>query len=257
MAWNDPRAFVGQCEHGIHRGQRSLDAAARINVDERIQLVEVGVARVDHVRDAKVDHRVTVGMRPRNMHRADFVAVQMQGHRVVEGHQWQRCRRGRRLGALDELHRLRDAQPRADVVLGDDDCACLRVVLVAASVVAVPVRVQHEAHRLGTELGEFGVDARGERRVLVVNDEDAVCPDRRPDVATAAVQHVYAPGDLLGPDRRVRFLKLRLGWRHHRRHQGDGCGQSQGHGFPLCATGGAACACSRPSCYHQPLAWRA
>ena len=69
-------------------------------------------------------------------------------------------------------------------------------VRVPAGVVAVIVRVDDEAHRLVGDALQRGLNLVRQRRVLVVDDHDAVLADGRADVAARALQHVDVAGDL-------------------------------------------------------------
>ena len=98
-------------------------------------------------------------------------------------------------------------QALAHVVVGDDRRLGAEG-RVAAGVVAVPVGVEHELELAGARALQRGADLVGERRELVVDDEDAVVARRDADVAARALQHVDVAGDLGRLDLHLREVPL-------------------------------------------------
>ena len=100
-----------------------------------------------------------------------------------------------RVQRLDELV---GRHPLADVFVREDQRAGLAHVLVAAGVIEVPVRVEHEPHGLRRDRLDGGEDLRRQRRELVVDDERRVIADDEPNVPARADEHVYRAGDRRG-----------------------------------------------------------
>jgi hypothetical protein len=151
----------------------------------------------------------------------NLVAVQVQRDVVGEGHHRQRGG-GLRLDRHLVPHHVQDvvdAEALADVLLGDDDRAGGRERRVAAGVVHVPMRVDHEAHRLLRQRAQRHLQLGRHRLDLVVDDEEAVVTDGRGDVAA---------GEAVGPlDHRDaaddrRRLERDLGGIPHLRARRDG-----------------------------------
>src|SRR5215813_3512292 len=90
--------------------------------------------------------------------------------------------------------------------------------------VAVPVGVDDEAHRLVGELRDRGVDLGGERGVLIVDHEHAVLARGNADVPALPEQHVDALRELRGGDLDLREI-LVLG--PSGRDGQDECGRGQ------------------------------
>ena len=157
-----------------------------------------------------------------DMEDVELLAVVVHGHvlsKVTTGSA--SCGEGgvSRLKSFDELGL---AHAPADVVVREDRGAGLAEVLVAAGVIDVPVRVDHEAHRLGAQLRERLLDLGRQRRELVVDDDDAVLADRRADVAAGAGEHVDALRQLLRLDddlAEVLLLRTAHGMHGEQRHQ--------------------------------------
>ena len=134
------------------------------------------------------------------MEDVEVVAVPVEGHRVGEGDHGQRARRRRRGGPVEHFVELLDAHPFAHILVGDEDGAGLPHVFVAADVVAVPVRVDHEADRLVADRSDGGQDFLGQRGILIVDEEDTVVSDRDADVAATPDEHVDALGHVYDLD---------------------------------------------------------
>src|SRR5262249_32793494 len=90
---------------------------------------------------------------------------------------------------------------------------------IAAGVIAVPVRVEEEGELpVGGDALDRGADLVGERRELIVDDEDAVGPREHADVAAGAREHPDVAGDL----RRLALdLREAVAWRR-RGERGEG-----------------------------------
>jgi hypothetical protein len=128
--------------------------------------------------------------------RVDLVPVQVEVHVVAERHHRPRGLGARRHGPVEQPAELLGAHPRAHVVVRHDPRAGLAEILVAAGVIAVPVGVDHEPHRLIGDLTERGEDPVGERRVLIVHQNHAVLAHRDADVPARALEHVDPVGEL-------------------------------------------------------------
>jgi len=64
----------------------------------------------------------------------------------------------------------------ANVLLGDDGRVGAEL-CVATDVIAVPVRIENETHRLVADALECSLDLRRQRRKFVVHNDDAVVAD--------------------------------------------------------------------------------
>ena len=190
MSRNDLRLVVHQLECGVGRGNHPVDRAAAPDVDERVAPGEVRIAHVHHVRVPEMDDHVSVGVRVRDMEHVDLVAVQVEGHRLTERDDRQRVLGRRRNPPVERLHELLHTHPLAYVVVRHDERARLAQVLVPASMVTVPMRVEHEPDRAVSELAYRSDDAFGQRRVLVVDEKNAVGPGRDPNVPSTTDEHV-------------------------------------------------------------------
>ena len=81
------------------------------------------------------------------------------------------------MGALVDGFTCARAEPLAHVFLRDDHRACLAEGIVAAGVIAVQVRIDHELHWLVAEHGDGRTDLRRHVGELVVDDGGAIhCP---------------------------------------------------------------------------------
>ena len=156
------------------------------------------------------------------MERDDVVAVEMKRHGVGERDDRQRRHRVRRDIALDVLVELQHRHALAHVVVREDDRAFFRHVRVAADVIAVHVRVEHEADRLVGNRADRREYFRRERRELGVDHHDAVVARGDADVAALAFQHVERSGELGRLDHRgVEIALLGVGGKAQRRKQCD------------------------------------
>ena len=101
---------------------------------------------------------------------------------------------------------------------------------IAAGVVAVEVRVHHELQVARRDPRNRSPDLVGQRRELIVDDQDAVLAGRDADVAARAGQHVDRTGDVLGGDLDGREVLLRRGRRGEESGRGHGGGKRQATG---------------------------
>src|ERR1035438_9521467 len=130
----------------------------------------------------------------RNVQSADVFAVQVHRDVVIEGEDRQ-CTL--RLSLLLHVNRSAVArlapcfQTLADVVVRDDGRLLLKK-LVPSGVVSVVMRVDDETHRLVGNAFQGHLNSVGERRVLIIDDNDAVVSNRSPNVASGSDQHVNA-----------------------------------------------------------------
>jgi hypothetical protein len=128
---------------------------------------------------------------------------------------------------IERLQKLRRREPLPHVVVRDDERASFAVILVAAGVVEMPMRVQHESNGLRRERRDRGLDLRRERRVFVVDQKDRVFTHRQAHVAAGAGEHVHAlsQGSRADLDRVEVLGRQRCG---DGRHEGD-CDASTKH----------------------------
>jgi membrane associated rhomboid family serine protease len=184
----------------LDRGGQALDAAPARQIDERKTIGHEVVAHVHDVRLGEEDDGVAVGVAARQVNRPHLLAVQVHRELVVERDRRQRLAgRGRRriVARLAGGHAARQPPPH---VLVRHDRGLARERGVAAGVVAVPMRVEHEAHGLVGNVFEGRPNLRRQRRELIVDDHDAVLADRHADVSALALEHVNVARDLLGLD---------------------------------------------------------
>jgi hypothetical protein len=111
---------------------------------------------------------------------------------------------------LEKSQELLAAHPLAHVVVRHDQRARLGEFFVAAGVVAVPVRIEDELNRLRGDRCNRSLDLWRERRVLIVDEEDRVRTDRKPQIATGSCHHVDAVGELFGLDFDLTEILLRV-----------------------------------------------
>jgi len=76
-------------------------------------------------------------------------------------------------------------------------------------VIEVIVGVDDEAHRFVGQFFERGFDPIGQRRELIIDQDDAIVADREPDVAARALEHVNIAGNLADLD--FYFVEVILG----------------------------------------------
>ena len=172
-------------------------------IDEREAVPEERVAHVDHVRSPEVHDGVAVRVSVRHVERIQLVPVEVERHVLRERDDGQRAVRTRRLRRrfpADTLQHLVHVEALPDVFVRHDKGPRLSEILVAPRVVPMPVRVEHEADRLGRYRPDGSQNLVGQRRVLVVDDEDSVVADEDSDVAARAEQHVHTRGDPLRLD---------------------------------------------------------
>src|SRR5262249_6262067 len=196
MAGNDLGVGRNLCQGIADVFDQSFDAAAATQINEREHAREEIVAHMHDVRLREKDHAVTVRVAVGVMNRLDLFAVEMHRERFVESDHRQRLFRGGGnflSGAVCAFH----AQPFADVRVRDDG----RINAedgVAAGVVAVPVRIDDEFEFALAQLFQGGFDLVGQRRELIINDQDAVRADRYSDVSAGTFQHIDVAGDHRG-----------------------------------------------------------
>ena len=128
----------------------------------------------------------------------DLLTAPVQEQAVPAGERGQR--RGRRGGdvGVQERQALVRGHPAADVLVGRDHRPVPGEALVAAHVVEVPVRVDHQAHRSGREGGHGGLQLAVHLRVVRIHQEDAALARASQDLAAGAGQHEEAVGQGLG-----------------------------------------------------------
>jgi hypothetical protein len=102
---------------------------------------------------------------------------------------------------------LIDTQSLANIFVRDDRRFFLEG-NVSAGMIAVIVRVDHETHRLIGDGFQCGANLIGERRVLIIDDDNAVFADGSTDVAALTFQHINAAGNVCHFDLHVRELVL-------------------------------------------------
>ena len=204
-------------QHRLVRADQAVERAAGIAVDERKAAGE-HVAHVHDVRFAEADHDVGLGVRVRQVRELEVVIVEMQRRRVGERDHRQRFARARCDGRVGGRIHLRGAEPLAHVFLRDDHRARLAEGVVAAGVIAVQVRVDHELHRLVAEHGDRGADFRRHVGELVVDDGGAIDAHRETHVAAAADEHVDARCQADGFDLHVRAAPASRAAEWRRRH---------------------------------------
>ena len=184
---NDHRIVSTEREDPLLCVDHALDAATAVDVDERIGAVEEDVPRVHHVGALEVDHGVAVGVGRRNVENVGALSIEMKGDGVAEGDHRERGPGRCRDGAPPHLLELLHAQALAHIAVGDDHGPRLAEILVASRVVAVPVGVDHEADRFVADLADRRSSILGERRVLIVHQEDPVLAGGDGQVAPAPV----------------------------------------------------------------------
>ncbi len=219
VAGDDLRLVVRYLQHQLDGRNHAVDRTPARQIDEGVHAVEESVAHVHHVGLCKVDDRVAVRVCGIDVEDTDLIAVQMKRDRIAEGHHWKRLlRRGRHLAA-DPFDELLFAHPLAHVLVGHDQCPGAAQVLVAARVVEVPVRVEHEADRSVVDGLHRRPDLVGQGRVLVVDEKDAVLPRRDAHVAPRADEHGDAVGQLDRPDLDPAEVLPRGRGKNHKEHQ--------------------------------------
>jgi len=199
----------------------AIDAAARAEVDVRIAVREERVAHVQHVRLLEVDDGVAVRVRRIDMDDLEIVAVYMERDRVGERDDRKRRLRGRRNLPVHDRLELLGGEPLAHVLVGDDDRAVAAEDGVAARVVAVPVRIEDEAHRLRRHRRDGLLQLRRHGRDLIVDEEHAGIADGERDVSARAGDEVEALGQLLRLELLGRLLCPRHGERQDDRADGN------------------------------------
>ena len=178
-------------EHRFVRADQAIERAAGVAVDERKSAGEA----VTHVQDVgfpETDHDVRLGVRIRQVRELQVFVVEVQRRRVRERDHRQRFARARRDGRVGGGIHLRSPEALAHVFVRDDDRAGLAEGIVAAGVIAMQVRVDHEVHRLVREHRDGGADLRRHVGELIVDDGGAVDAHREPHVAAASHEHVDA-----------------------------------------------------------------
>ena len=103
-----------------------------------------------------------------------------------------------------------------------DDVTLKPEMRVPPGVIAMVVRVEHKLEFPRAELLQGRFNLTGERRKLIVHDQDAVRPDGDPNVPSGTRQHVNMVGDLSGLD--FDFGKILLSGREGRREEENGAG---------------------------------
>ena len=187
---------------------QAVDRSPAVEVDEREDAIEERIAHVDDVDVREMDDRVSIGVGVLHVEGANLLAVPMERHRIGEGDHGERVRR-RLLRPFHHLVELLGIQAFAHILVGYDHRAGLAEVLVTASVIAVPVGVQHEAHRAVADGGYRRHDLLGKAGELVVYHERPVLAHRQADVASRPHQHVHAVGNRDGTNLHAREIPLR------------------------------------------------
>ena len=189
---------------GPARPERDLEGldgagqgAAVVDVDDRIARGAEDVPEVQHVRRREVHEGIAVGVGGRGEERAHLLAVEVEAHGVVVGHDGPRPgRRWWREAAAPAREAESLEHPDAHVVVGEDQDVGARQRLVAADVVRVHVGVDEEAD-LAVRDGPHRRDQPlGERREQRVDEEHPVRAREDSDVAAPARprEHVHVAG---------------------------------------------------------------
>jgi hypothetical protein len=223
---DDPGRFLGQPEDPVRGRDHAVERAARVVVDERIQSVEEQVPGVDRIGGAEVDDGVAVRVCRRHVEGVDLLAVEVEGDRVAERDDRERCRRRGRDKRVPGSEELLHRHAHAHVVVSHDEGSRLPQVLVAAGVVAVPVGVEHEADRPVGERGGSGPDLVRQGRVLVVDEERPVRTESQRQVPAPAGDQRQAGGERRRLDRDLRRVHLLRG--RAPGPAGEGTGQHEG-----------------------------
>ena len=187
---------------------QAVDRPPAGEVDERKDAVEERIAHVDDVGVDEMDDRVSIGVGVLHVEGANLFAVPIERHRIAEGDDGERVR-GRLLRPLHHLEELIGIHAFAHVLVGYDHRAGLAEVLVAARMIAVPVGVQHEAHRAVADGGYRRQDLLGKAGELVVYDERPVLTHRQANVSSRPHQHVHAVGNRDGTNLHAGEIPLR------------------------------------------------
>jgi hypothetical protein len=96
--------------------------------------------------------------------------------------------------------------------------------LVAAGMVAMPMRVDHEADRIRIDGAHRGENLVGQRRELVVHQRISVLAIGQADIAAGSEQHGHAGRDALHLDLDLGEILLRS---RARGHGEQGCGECE------------------------------
>ncbi len=172
--------------HGGRRRDEAVDRARAAHVDERVHVLHVRIARVDDVGVREVHDRVAVRVRVLDVHDVDGVAVQMERRSRRESHYRSRRNGARRDLLIEGGHELLGAHPHEHVVVRDDHGAGFAQRLVAAGMVAVPVRVDDVLDVAAAGGADRGEDLGVQRCVLGVDEHGAVGTGRQRHVAAFA-----------------------------------------------------------------------
>src|SRR6516165_924146 len=124
--------YVGRhlTDHLLDAIDHSIDAAARVHIDERKPIRYEVISHVHNIRLRKEDDRISIRMTRRKVERANILAIQMYGDIMIKGDDRQRIlRRGLRL----EFHRsaipsrAARLQPLAYIVMRNNRCLLLKI----------------------------------------------------------------------------------------------------------------------------------
>ena len=141
----------------------------------------------------------------REVDRLNVFTVQMDGNLILKRDYRQNIRwlrRNFRSGSLSP-----GSKALAHVLLGNN-WRLLRKEGITAGVIAVPMRVQHEPQRLVGDALKSCLDFRSKRRILVVDDHDAVVACRDANISSSSLQHVNRAGNFLHLD--LNFAEILL-----------------------------------------------
>ena len=94
--------------------------------------------------------------------------------------------------------------------------------LVAACVIAVPVCIENESRLVAAEFAQGVANLVGQRRELIVNDQDAIRTDGNADVSAAAFKHVHVARDMRRLDLDLGKILLCMSGYDQNKAHGDG-----------------------------------
>ena len=209
VARHDLGIRSGQANHDTEAVQQPIERTAVRAVNIWILNRPIEIARHDDVQSGEINHRVAVGVGPRNRNQFHDLAIDVQFYDAFVGHKWQR--RGRSGSARCAVcGRQGMHQPVAQFLAGKDDCSRLAEILVATGVIAMHMCVHHETDRLIGNLldGRHNLPAQG--RKLIVDHENAVRAHQHARRASQAFQRVEVGAEFCSLDLDLAEIRPRL-----------------------------------------------
>ena len=174
MPGDDFRVLVANRKQQIQRVDRAEIAATVVHIDVRVRRRPVNIARMHRVRAHEFNKDIAVRVCIGHLEDVHSFTIDMKSELIVEGHQWWlfRVARNRHLCT--------------NIIVTENRCTHAAKIFVAAGMIRVHMRIDEEPDGRIRDIANRVHDLVGQRRVLIIDQENAGCADEKSDISTAA-----------------------------------------------------------------------